>query len=239
MTSGLRSGEVASAAGVNPETLRYYERRGLLAEPDRSLGGHRLYPSETVTVLRVIKTAQRLGFTLDEVADLLKAGGITTTVSMRAWRSVCSRSWLRSKPRSLIFRPLPTPCAPPRTPAATIWSAAPGTAAARSRSPPSWNGRADDRCCSHPTSSAGGTCGAGRGGVCGVLRGTAAPRRRRRVGCRLGCHGTVAAGNRGAADRLGRGALVVSTATPSPGRLLGWGQLCVRSDVTSWTRRDV
>lgn len=74
MTAGLRSGEVATAAGVNPQTLRYYERRGLLDEPDRSLGGHRLYPAETVTVLRVIKAAQGLGFTLDEVADLLEHG---------------------------------------------------------------------------------------------------------------------------------------------------------------------
>ena len=72
--TGLRSGQVARAAGVNVETLRYYERRGLLAEPERSLGGHRLYPDETVTVLRVIKAAQRLGFTLDEVADLLEVG---------------------------------------------------------------------------------------------------------------------------------------------------------------------
>ena len=72
--SGLRSSEVAAAAGVNRQTLRYYERRGLLAEPERSLGGHRLYPAEAVTVLRVIKAAQRLGFTLDEVADLLDAG---------------------------------------------------------------------------------------------------------------------------------------------------------------------
>lgn len=71
---GLRSGEVATAAGVNPQTLRYYERRGLLAEPDRSLGGHRIYPPEAVTTLRVIKAAQRLGFTLDEVADLLETG---------------------------------------------------------------------------------------------------------------------------------------------------------------------
>jgi DNA-binding transcriptional MerR regulator len=70
----LRSGQVAAAAAVNIETLRYYERRGLLAEPDRSPGGHRLYPAETVTVLRVIKAAQRLGFTLDEVADLLEVG---------------------------------------------------------------------------------------------------------------------------------------------------------------------
>src|SRR5690349_22698950 len=72
--SGLRSSQVAAAAGVNLQTLRYYERRGLLAEPERSLGGHRLYPDEAVTVLRVIKAAQRLGFTLDEVADLLDAG---------------------------------------------------------------------------------------------------------------------------------------------------------------------
>jgi DNA-binding transcriptional MerR regulator len=72
--SGLRSGQVAAAAGVNPQTLRYYERRGLLAEPARSLGGHRLYPEQAVTVLKVIKAAQRLGFTLDEVADLIEAG---------------------------------------------------------------------------------------------------------------------------------------------------------------------
>jgi DNA-binding transcriptional MerR regulator len=72
--AGLRSGQLATAAGVNVETLRYYERRGLLTDPDRSPGGHRLYPAETVTVLRVIKAAQRLGFTLDEVADLLDVG---------------------------------------------------------------------------------------------------------------------------------------------------------------------
>ena len=74
MSSGLRSGDVATAVGVNRQTLRYYERRGLLTEPDRSLGGHRLYTPETVTTLRVIKAAQRLGFTLDEVAELLDAG---------------------------------------------------------------------------------------------------------------------------------------------------------------------
>ncbi|MFF0154307.1 MerR family transcriptional regulator [Micromonospora sp. NPDC005203] len=71
--SSLRSGQLAEAAGVNQQTLRYYERRGLLDSPQRSPGGHRLYPAETVTLLRVIKTAQRLGFTLNEVADLLDA----------------------------------------------------------------------------------------------------------------------------------------------------------------------
>jgi DNA-binding transcriptional MerR regulator len=74
VTAGLRSGELAGAAGVNLQTLRYYERRGLLAEPVRSPGGHRLYPAEALTLLRVIKAAQRLGFSLDEVADLLHLG---------------------------------------------------------------------------------------------------------------------------------------------------------------------
>jgi DNA-binding transcriptional MerR regulator len=73
-STGLRSGDVARAAGVNQQTLRYYERRGLLAEPIRTPGGHRVYPADTVTLLRAIKAAQRLGFTLDEVADLLDVG---------------------------------------------------------------------------------------------------------------------------------------------------------------------
>ena len=67
----LRTGEVAERAGVNIQTLRYYERRGLIAEPRRSPGGHRTYPADTVALLGVIKAAQRLGFTLDEVAALL------------------------------------------------------------------------------------------------------------------------------------------------------------------------
>jgi DNA-binding transcriptional MerR regulator len=70
----LRSGQVAKRAGVNVETLRYYERRGLIEQPRRSLGGHRTYPEDTVALLGVIKAAQRLGFTLDEVAELLDTG---------------------------------------------------------------------------------------------------------------------------------------------------------------------
>jgi DNA-binding transcriptional MerR regulator len=74
VTASLRSGQLANAAGVNLQTLRYYERRGLLTAPRRTSGGHRLYPPETLTLLRVIKTAQRLGFTLDEVAELVDLG---------------------------------------------------------------------------------------------------------------------------------------------------------------------
>jgi DNA-binding transcriptional MerR regulator len=65
---------LAAAAGVNVQTLRYYERRGLLDKPDRTLGRHRVYAPETLAVLRVIKAAQRLGSTLDDVAELLEAG---------------------------------------------------------------------------------------------------------------------------------------------------------------------
>lgn len=69
----MRSGEVAHAAGVSLQTLRYYERRGLLAEPLRTSGGHRLYPAEAVTAVRLIKAAQRLGFSLGEIAGLMEA----------------------------------------------------------------------------------------------------------------------------------------------------------------------
>lgn len=71
----LRTSRVAEAAGVNPQTLRYYERIGLLAEPERTPGGHRMYPPEAVITIRVIKTAQRLGFNLDEIRLLLATGG--------------------------------------------------------------------------------------------------------------------------------------------------------------------
>lgn len=71
--TGLRAGEVAAAAGVGRQTLRYYERRGLIEAPPRTNGGHRQYGAETVTVLRVIKAAQRLGFTLAEVAAILES----------------------------------------------------------------------------------------------------------------------------------------------------------------------
>lgn len=81
---GLRPGQVAAAVGVNLQTMRYYERRGLLQDPGRSLGGHRLYSEEAITVLRVIKTAQRLDFTLDEVADLLDTPGTDTSPAMPA-----------------------------------------------------------------------------------------------------------------------------------------------------------
>lgn len=64
-------GELARRAGVNVQTVRYYERRGLLAEPSRTLGGYREYTEDALDRLRFIRRAQDLGFTLAEIADLL------------------------------------------------------------------------------------------------------------------------------------------------------------------------
>ena len=69
----MRVGEAAERAGVNVETLRYYERRGLLPEPKREPSGHRRYDEETVRFLRAIKEAQAVGFTLAEIKDYLRA----------------------------------------------------------------------------------------------------------------------------------------------------------------------
>ena len=68
----MRAGEIATSAGVNVQTLRFYERRGLLKPPARRSSGYREYPAETAQIVRFIKRAQELGFTLDEVHDLLR-----------------------------------------------------------------------------------------------------------------------------------------------------------------------
>ncbi|MGH7966196.1 MAG: MerR family transcriptional regulator, partial [Candidatus Binatia bacterium] len=67
----LTIGDVAKQANVHSETLRYYERRGLLARPLRSMSNYRLYPDDTVRRLRFIKHAQALGFSLKEIKELL------------------------------------------------------------------------------------------------------------------------------------------------------------------------
>ena len=71
MTS-FRTAEVAERAGVNVETLRFYERKGILPEPPRRASGYRDYPPETVERVRFIKRAQELGFSLREVRELLE-----------------------------------------------------------------------------------------------------------------------------------------------------------------------
>jgi Hg(II)-responsive transcriptional regulator len=67
----MRIGEVAAEAGVGIQTLRYYERRGLLPIPKRQTSGYRRYDAEVIQRVRFIRRAQDLGFTLQEIADLL------------------------------------------------------------------------------------------------------------------------------------------------------------------------
>ncbi len=69
--SSLTIGSMAAAAGVNVETIRFYQRKGLLPEPDKPYGGIRRYAGVDVERVRFVKAAQRLGFSLDEVAGLL------------------------------------------------------------------------------------------------------------------------------------------------------------------------
>lgn len=67
----LTIGQLAAQAGMNAQTVRYYERRELVPRPSRSGGGYRLYEPDTVSRLRFIKRAQDLGFSLEEIRELL------------------------------------------------------------------------------------------------------------------------------------------------------------------------
>lgn len=67
----MRIGELAAAAEVNIQTLRYYERRGLLSSPQRLASGYRVYDADAIRRVRFIRRAQELGFTLQDIDDLL------------------------------------------------------------------------------------------------------------------------------------------------------------------------
>ena len=91
----LTRGELAKKCGVNIETLRYYETRKLMDSPKRSESGYRLYSMEDAVKIRFIKNAQKLGFTLKEIRELMKfrvqKGRGRETVQVRArqkWQEV-------------------------------------------------------------------------------------------------------------------------------------------------------
>ena len=71
VTAALKIGQVATQGGVSVDTLRYYERLGLLPKPVRTSGGYRLYGAQIVDRLAFIKRAQSFGFTLDEIKQML------------------------------------------------------------------------------------------------------------------------------------------------------------------------
>ncbi len=68
----LRSGELARLAGVSTDTLRHYERKGVLPAPHRSRNGYREYPPETLERVRLVRRAIAIGFTLEELSQILK-----------------------------------------------------------------------------------------------------------------------------------------------------------------------
>lgn len=67
--------KLAQTAGVNVETIRYYERRGLIDQPAKPAQGYRQYSPEILARIRFIKRAQELGFSLDDIGQLLKMEG--------------------------------------------------------------------------------------------------------------------------------------------------------------------
>jgi DNA-binding transcriptional MerR regulator len=71
----LQIGELASLASVTIDTVRYYERRGLLPRAARSRAGYRLFSTDSVARIEFIKQGQELGFSLDEITELLATGG--------------------------------------------------------------------------------------------------------------------------------------------------------------------
>ncbi|MDH5393062.1 MAG: MerR family DNA-binding protein [Gammaproteobacteria bacterium] len=72
--SALTIGKVAKLANVSVETIRYYQKIGLMKAPQKPLQGFRTYTMDSIRELKFIKKAQRLGFTLDEISELLEIG---------------------------------------------------------------------------------------------------------------------------------------------------------------------
>lgn len=88
MAEEMTIGRLAKAAGVNVETIRYYQRRGLIEEPQKPLGGQRRYPGSALNALAFVRRAQQLGFSLDEVKELM---GLTETSDCSAARIIAER----------------------------------------------------------------------------------------------------------------------------------------------------
>jgi DNA-binding transcriptional MerR regulator len=83
----VKIGQVAREAGVSIDTVRFYERRGLLPAPERRPSGYRSFPESTVERIRMARGLQGMGFTLDEIIDALRAHDTgTATCDSERWR---------------------------------------------------------------------------------------------------------------------------------------------------------
>lgn len=88
MADEMTIGRLAKAAGVNVETVRYYQRRGLIEEPQKPLGGQRRYPATALDALAFVRRAQQLGFSLEEVKSLM---ALDTASGCRDARMIAER----------------------------------------------------------------------------------------------------------------------------------------------------
>ena len=88
MNAALTIGQVAKQTGLTVETVRFYEKKGLILTPERSESGYRQYSSDTLKRLRFILRAKEVGFTLNDIAELLdlrrKPGTTCTDIKLRA-----------------------------------------------------------------------------------------------------------------------------------------------------------
>ncbi len=106
-SSALRIGEVALRAGVSIDTVRYYERRQLLPAAARTDGGFRLFTPDAVERVWFIKQAQELGFSLDEIGELLTTGGAEKCRRVRASPAPDPRPRVRVDAARLGYMPPP------------------------------------------------------------------------------------------------------------------------------------
>src|SRR5262245_2308496 len=108
--NAMKIGQVAKLAGVTIDAVRFYERRGLLPAPPRRTSGYRLYTEVTVERIRFTKSLQTMGFSLDEIVDVLGAvdsGAATCASERRRFEQVLARideklAELRATRRKLV-----------------------------------------------------------------------------------------------------------------------------------------
>ncbi|MFD1379705.1 MerR family transcriptional regulator [Fodinicurvata halophila] len=100
--ANLTIGRAAKAAGVRVATIRFYERRGLIAQPPKPESGYRTYPPDTMARIHFIRQAQEIGFSLAEVADLLSLRAAPTPTAL-TYAVAQSRNAPRCRPSSNSF----------------------------------------------------------------------------------------------------------------------------------------
>jgi len=113
ISENLTIGAFAKAAGVNVETIRFYQRKALLPEPDKPYGSIHRYGEADVTRVRFVKSAQRLGFSLDEVAELLRLDDGTHCDEASHLAEHSSKTYAKRWPTWCAWKPCyPSLCPP-------------------------------------------------------------------------------------------------------------------------------